>query len=201
MLEETPLFVVRPGEDTIEGIQAELRRIATTSYPLYQQFLNLTASHQFLVQPDGLNRGRFLTNALPCGSSAGLFLKGARFNSSCRPNVHYNWLDGRRVMQFRAMKDIQLGEELCIAYDIDGLLEPRETRQATIQRTSGFRCICPACILPARGDTKGVEMQIFSDNTRTWLNSIILQNADPTIGNLRQNMDNVSPAFQFPDKN
>ena len=95
----------------------------------------------------------FETNALPCGDndasagyaaeSAGIFLLGSRFNSSCQPNVNNYW-DGRlRKITFWATSDIAAGEELCICYINE--LAVREERQDRLQSAFGFVCRCVAC--------------------------------------------------------
>jgi hypothetical protein len=110
-----------------------------------QQFSDLQISHRFGVYTP--NVGRFLTNALPCDdnvNAAGLFLLGARFNSSCTPNVHQHW-DGQ-LMEFRAMMDIPCGRELFICYNIRDLLFPRSERRKKIEKSCGFECQCPRCL-------------------------------------------------------
>jgi SET domain len=109
------------------------------------QFSELQISYRFSVYAP--NVGRFMTNALPCEDdmhSAGLFLLGARFNSSCTPNVHQTW-NGTQ-MQFRAVANILPGQELFICYNIRDLLCPQSERQAKIQQSAGYECKCVACL-------------------------------------------------------
>jgi len=116
------------------------------------QFSELQISYRFSVYAP--NVGRFMTNALPCDDdrhSAGLFLQGARFNSSCTPNVHQHW-NGTH-MQFRAVANILPGQELFICYNIRDLLCPQSERQAKIQRSGGYECKCVACLATATNES------------------------------------------------
>ena len=109
------------------------------------------------------HRGRFppligicRTNALPCGDQstlagetaerAGIFLLGSRFNSSCIPNVNNFWDDTRQKISFRALRDIDVGEELCICYT--ELFSPHAERQRKGKLAFGFDCTCATCTLP-----------------------------------------------------
>jgi hypothetical protein len=193
-MEEKPWFIIAPGSDGVRRIEQKIAQLATQDPLRFRDFSRLVVSHQFfsLSNPWALHRGRFLTNALPCGLCAGIFLLAARFNNSCRPNVHYEWDEAGNVMRFRAMKDILPWEELCIAYNVKDLLQPRDVRQQKIRRSSGFDCNCPACIPPLPWDGIGIEKQIFSDNTREWLRDMILPQTPPTHSDPRHRIDNVS---------
>lgn len=93
--------------------------------------------------------GVFLTNALPVGEdseAAALCLLGSRFNHSCVPNVNHTWQDDLEVYAFRAMRDIEAGEELTICYATDILFSPAEERQDETEERFRFRCEgCAAC--------------------------------------------------------
>jgi hypothetical protein len=193
-MEEEPWFIIAQGPDRAHQIEQKIAQLATQDPHRFRDFSELVVSHQFFSVPNprALHKGRFLTNALPCGLRAGIFLRAARFNNSCRPNVHYEWDEARNVMRFFAMKDIQPWEELCIAYNVKDLLQPRDVRQQKMRISSGFDCICPACIPPLVGDGTGIEQQIFSDNTREWLHKMILPKAPPTQSDPRHRINNVS---------
>lgn len=214
ILEEIPCIILQPGENTTQRINTLFNQLTTTQQ---QYFATLAISPPFLTDALDLNRKRFLTNALPCGRRAGLFLIAARFNSSCRPNMHYYWNETRSTMEFRAMRDIAPLEEVCIAYDPKSLLQPRVMRQEIIRRTSGFHCSCPACIPSLKGyvcvlllsisliflyrDLAGQDRQTFSDNTRNWLRSVILPPTPPTMSSPLNSIRTVSPPKSFdPDR-
>lgn len=116
-----------------------------------QQFYELHNCHG-----DKLSRalGIFETNVLPCGGNdahghvanqGGIFLVGARFNSSCVPNVNNRWETERGQIVFRAVRDITPGEELCVGYG--KLLAGRDERREELHRKFNFKCLCEACAL------------------------------------------------------
>lgn len=77
--------------------------------------------------------------------SAGVFLLGSRFNSSCTPNVCKTWDELRCMMVFRTLRDVVEGEELC--YNYCDVLATRAQRQTELSEEFGFDCICEACRL------------------------------------------------------
>jgi hypothetical protein len=124
------------------------------------QFSELQISYRFTVYAP--NVGRFMTNALTCEDdmpAAGLFLLGARFNSSCTPNVHHHWTGTH--MQFRAMANILPGQELFICYNIRDLLCPQSERQAKIQRSRGYKCKCVACLAETTKESDERRMRVL----------------------------------------
>jgi hypothetical protein len=96
-------------------------------------------------------------------TTAGLFLQGSRFNSSCVPNASNYWSEKRQTIVFRALKSIAEGEELCISYEIGW--KPRANRRLELQEKFGFECHCAACSL------SGDEL-LASDNRRMTLNRL-----------------------------
>jgi len=166
VLSEAPLFT-----------QQHSRSVATIASSLSlktadekRRFLELTNCHQ------GRHlhiKGIFETNALPCGnngnlahesaSKAGLFLQGSRFNSSRVPNVNNYWNERRQVIEFRALRDITEGEELCIMYKSE--MESRASRRSQLREHFGFDCHCATCSL------SGDELSA-SDHRRTTLDSL-----------------------------
>ena len=123
--------------------------------------------------------GIFETNALPCGATLpptsgdatdtkgvgskdakagkadhggreGIFLRAARLNHSCRPNLWRTWDVSSQEMTFRALRDIAQGEELCMNYaDVD-ILGTREERATEIEAAFGFVCACDVCELKGK---------------------------------------------------
>lgn len=73
---------------------------------------------------------------------AGVFPLAARVNHSCRPNVAQTWNEMLGELTIHAIRDIEIGEELCDSYVL--LLEDSETRQAGLD-AYGFVCSCEVC--------------------------------------------------------
>lgn len=153
LLEEYPLFRLPEGV-TDKDVQ---NCLAGRSPTIQQHVMSLFIGHRYLSFGNYL--GRFLTNALPCGTQtiggiirnvAGLFPLAARFNHSCAPNVAFQWNSQEEVMRFYAMTDITQAQELCIAYDVSSLLLTRSDRRARLQMQAGFRCGCTCCIAESR---------------------------------------------------
>lgn len=128
-----------------------LAALASCSPEKQEQFYRLHNCHG-----DKLSRplGIFETNVLPCGGNdahghvanqGGLFLLGARFNSSCTPNVNNHWDAAQGQIIFRAVRDILPGEELCIGYG--ELLAKRDDRRKGLRTKFNFECRCEACVL------------------------------------------------------
>lgn len=143
ILSERPLFT----QPLLRGLPTILKALSPKTTTEKKQFLELTNCHVGSKHPFV---GIFDSNAFPCGekgvaTKAGLFLQGARFNSSCVPNTNSFWNDEKGVMEFWAIRDIKKGEELCIWYNMG--FDKRKDRVATLQRKFGFQCRCAACSL------------------------------------------------------
>ncbi|PSS32132.1 hypothetical protein PHLCEN_2v2088 [Hermanssonia centrifuga] len=134
-----------------------------------EQFYSLYNCHADTLPAE---LGIFETNVLPCGGNdahghvaklGGVFLFGSRFNSSCKPNVNNRWDGGTREVVFRAVRDIEVGEELCIGYG--SLLAKRDERREELWRKFKFECRCEACMLQdqdlADSDTRRECLQIL----------------------------------------
>jgi SET domain len=100
----------------------------------------------------------FRTTSLRCGTSrrnnqevevSGVFLRAVRFNSSCRPNVHAHWNQTHRYMEFRALRNIAINEELCVCYNPRVLVFPTAARQQSLHDDFGFVCNCNCCEYPS----------------------------------------------------
>ena len=147
VLSEAPLFI-QPISGDEHTIAASL---STKTADERRQFFELTncSSYQKLPRLEGI----FKTNAFPCGShnaherafKAGIFLQGSRFNSSCVPNVNNYWSEKKQAIGFRALRDIEEGEELCITYISE--MKSRASRQLELQEKFAFECHCDACSL------------------------------------------------------
>ena len=63
-------------------------------------------------------------------------------------------------MEFRAIRDIRLGEELVIPYDAPTLLYSGQDRRARILQHFGFICNCPKCrIFNPQSDARRVAVR------------------------------------------
>jgi hypothetical protein len=89
------------------------------------------------------------SNALPFGgwfNEYGLFMKGARFNHSCRPNLVNDYVgEEKGGMVFIAAEPIEAGEELTIKYF--PTTHPKAERQKYFVETFGRPCACDLCAL------------------------------------------------------
>lgn len=73
----------------------------------------------------------------------GLFPLGSLFfRHSCLPNIHFSGDKGQ--FSYRAVKDIQVGQELVVSHVAD-LYSPRSERQRELQISKFLRCDCPRC--------------------------------------------------------
>lgn len=91
---------------------------------------------------------RFSSNSFKTDSSGrsqwqhALFATVARINHSCTPNAHCHYRKTTGAQYVFALRDIQPGEELEIAYfDITAPLQERLNRS----KVWSFQCGCPAC--------------------------------------------------------
>lgn len=146
ILEEAPLFCLRLNEF-----------IVPPSAALHPRWLALPA----LSTPSGYgpHYDKFKANSLRCGTRLhpdlqieeavlGFFPLASMINSSCAPNVHAHWNASKQHMEFRALRMIHQGEELCICYDVNTLLYSKEDRQQRLHDKHGFVCRCPVCLQP-----------------------------------------------------
>jgi SET domain len=146
ILEEAPLFRLCSNEFIVPPGAA-----------LHPRWLTLPA----LSTPSGYgpHYDKFKANALRCGTYlrpnlrtedaiSGFFPFASLMNSSCAPNVHAHWNASKQHMEFRTLRTIHQGEELCICYDINTLLYSKEDRQLRLHDKYGFVCRCPVCSQP-----------------------------------------------------
>lgn len=150
VLAEVPLFT----QNIVRGNTSVLAALAQCSVEQQVAFFRLHNCHgRRYAQALGI----FETNVLPCGSNdahghvaqrGGIFLTGARFNHSCVPNVNNHWDAARGQLVFRALRDIEAGEELCLSYG--RLLAKRSERRAELRAKFGFECACEACSLEGK---------------------------------------------------
>lgn len=93
-------------------------------------------------------QGIFCLNSMPTGAALGevvLCLWISRFNHSCRPNAIVQWNEDQGVQVLRAIKPIELDEEICISYLGEDIMEPRKVRLEKLRSSFGFQCWCASC--------------------------------------------------------
>lgn len=88
------------------------------------------------------------TELLPCGVA--LFPTATLFNHSCTPSACQVFpragaadAPAQRIIEVRAIRDVQRGEELCVSY-IDSA-QPRQERQSALLQMYRFCCSCYKC--------------------------------------------------------
>ena len=106
----------------------------------------------------------------------------SRFNHSCCANVAYVWNQELQSVEYRALHEIKLGEELCINYMPSSLfMKNLQTRQHSLLLAWGFSCVCSICLDETKNDAnekyakfeklkldaKAVELQ-WHLNTGKW---------------------------------
>lgn len=91
------------------------------------------------------------TNAFACQVDDGgvgdgymcLFPSVARINHACRPNSHARFIPKSLLMEIKAMRDIQAGEEISISY---GKIELKHTERQRLYKDGwNFTCTCSMC--------------------------------------------------------
>ncbi|KAG8807236.1 hypothetical protein FRC19_006758 [Serendipita sp. 401] len=171
LFEEQPLFQLPAGHTAVDVQQS----VDSQTPGDRAAFFSLHIPHQFLNKGD--YQGRFLANALPCTTQtgtrvAGLFLRGARFNHSCQPNVQYKWDRNSQRMRFYAIKNIIYMEELCISYDEGSILLPRLARKQRLLELAGFQCNCPTCVThDITSDTRRIHLKQTIDTIEAMLST------------------------------
>ena len=84
-----------------------------------------------------------------------LFDTASRANHSCHPNAIHTSQKGHIV----CVKEIQVGEEICVTYlDYEELLLPTRIRRVRLQESWGFACHCERC---TEAEERGEATQAF----------------------------------------
>lgn len=102
--------------------------------------------------------GILYTNGVQAGRTARVYPRLARFNHSCRPNVHHARQSSTAVEVMHATRNIEAGEELCISY----LFPPyrvRADRQQRLRQRWGFTCACEVCSLQGDDHRRSDELR------------------------------------------
>lgn len=123
--------------------------IDTVTICMYESFFSSPTATKIIIEKIRALLLRSECNAFSFWSTdgaqdqlgVGLFLEAAMFNHSCLPNVG-KVLEGRNL-RFVALREIAVGEELCISYV--SLDEERETRREILKKHFHFDCCCVRC--------------------------------------------------------
>ncbi|CCE29252.1 uncharacterized protein CPUR_02945 [Claviceps purpurea 20.1] len=106
--------------------------------------------------------GIFRTNCISAASKprkiVAFFPLACRINHDCDENATKDWNPDTKRHTVHAMRDIEEGEEITVAY-VPSLLN-QETRQNKLERKFHFACICRTCSLP---DEQRVERDLKID--------------------------------------
>ncbi|KAF8193689.1 hypothetical protein BJ912DRAFT_848234 [Pholiota molesta] len=90
----------------------------------------------------------------------GVFLQTSRCNHSCGPNAKWEWDQSTFSLVLTAVRQINPGEEITIAYVPPHL--PHKVRESTLREMYGFACLCSFC-------SQAPEQLEKSDAAREWL--------------------------------
>lgn len=97
------------------------------------------------------------SNGYPLGPGSevgGVFPVMARINHSCKANCQHAWDDRVGMQLIHAVRDIDEGEELSLAYHNGGTTAER---RATLKTYFGFYCECELCSLPPKAQRRSDE--------------------------------------------
>lgn len=149
IISESALFLLPANLSNTTAINASIAAKLRALTPAQVQiFTSLSNAHA--ADSSGPSfAGTFRTNALPCGVDAvecGIFPTCSRFNHSCIPNANYCWNAKTRQEMIHAVKDIAVGEQICVSYiDEESTNSSRAQRQERLQRDFCFECKCGVC--------------------------------------------------------
>jgi hypothetical protein len=143
LISSSSLATISPAKSYI------LATISRLPKPQQTAFLSL---HNAQVQPASV-LPPFLsiikTNVFGLGTNPtlnGVFEICSRFNHSCAPNANFVWNEGTQQIEFRAIEDIQEGEEIFVCYlNSEKTNSTHHVRQETLLQRYGFICQCAAC--------------------------------------------------------
>ncbi|GIQ83162.1 hypothetical protein KIPB_004437, partial [Kipferlia bialata] len=137
------------------------------------------------------------------GQSQNIYLLGSRFNHSCLPNVINLDMSKEHHMSFRALRDIEEGEELTVCYfDSRGNLtmdqHERESKLMELRGVSG--CGCELCSLSGsalkRSAKKRLHMQAIYDSMGN-RDQEQLAKLQELIAFIEEDMQNPHQAFEI----
>jgi len=146
LLAEQPLISLdKDEEDNPDAIEREFSRLPRAEQKAYLKLFDAQKSRMTRVV------SIYYSNCYNCdgfkadgqgGSAIGAF--ASRINHSCVPNVQFCYNEGTNELEFRAIRDIPRGKEVCSNYD-KAVFEVKTKRQRKQQIYYGFVCKCEAC--------------------------------------------------------
>jgi len=182
ILQETPLLVSSKQLGPT-GIISEYFKLSIKDQKLYNSLsiARIYENDKKFPEPLGIS----LTNAFELagageGGKSGIFIKGARFNHSCLPNVNHFWDEKLNTMWFICTSRVEKGQELCLYYN--DLRKPKSERQIFYKKIYDFDCTCRAC----SSDLTEEEISA-SDNRRIRIKN--LQDSLPKANNSNESID------------
>ena len=98
---------------------------------------------------DVVENGRRKRSKTQIANGHAVFPKFSRINHSCSPNSWYEWDATNNRMEVRALRPLNIREEITVNYRIDLQYSTRAVRRAELA-TWGFGCDCEACGLAPR---------------------------------------------------
>lgn len=148
ILSEAPLLTIPAAAEDFKAVERSmLQELKGFSKEQQHSFFSLHNAHVGKCSPViGITK----TNSIPFGSGGaqgGVFPRAARINHSCRQNSQNAWNRNLDKLTIHAIRDIEEGEEITIAY-IDGF-ELSHTREANLKEAFGFECQCEVCAVSA----------------------------------------------------
>ena len=165
---EKPLFTT-PYMSRLNGLESNIaEKLKALSKTQQRQFFSLHNSFPGKNPFSGIVK----TNAFPCGLGSpigGIYPTISLINHSCLPNAHHSWNSATHCETIHAIRCIEPGEEITIAYDRTG---PSKSRQAFLKDEFGFDCNCTLCSLPLS------DLQI-SDARRVQIHDLDCAIGDP----------------------
>ena len=107
-----------------------------------------------------------ITNAPDVGGRSSLYLLLSRINHSCNPNVVWSYTRADpNIREVRALRDIDVGEELEVGYSDKSLIlyQTSDERRETLKQHWNFLCICSLCKDPEVNDKKRRELKSLNN--------------------------------------
>ena len=148
----------------VRGVTAAFRKLPKQKQSVIMSLYDRYESELGEKTPYGV----FMTNSFGKGAGAmqgALFNLSSRVNHSCRPNAYRNFDCEQNRLRLYACRDIDCGEEICIAYK--EVLATRAERQAELREPFGFDCACEVCLLPSpeakASDHRRLQMQVLDE--------------------------------------
>ncbi|KAF4609886.1 hypothetical protein D9613_010691 [Agrocybe pediades] len=134
--------VMRSGSATPEGTSMPLIRIADRLKSVLSTSL---AARALMARDHGNVFGIWDMASEEEGSEMlgwAAYVSGSYFNHDCSPNLKKDRVG--RAIQFRALRDILPGEEMCISYIDEDCPDPKE-RSRQLEQDWFFACCCSKC--------------------------------------------------------